>query len=309
MKGFVANTDHDWFRFLAARSHLDEVNFWRPGTQALTGVKRGEPLFFRLKAPANAIGGFGFFSRYHRMPVWQAWDVFGEGNGLATEQDLLDRLAAIARRNNIELAADPAIGCIVVTQPVFFAPDDWVEVPRDWKGPIVSGKLYELESGEGKRVWEQCLERYARLQGDEPWLPDARERARTGKPQIIQPRLGQASFRLDVQTAYGGQCAVTTEHSLPVLEAAHIKPWSDEGPNDVSNGLLLRSDLHRLFDRGYVTVDENARFVVSSLLRDEWHNGKAYYELSGRHLELPDNHDDQPNDAYLGWHREEVFRG
>jgi putative restriction endonuclease len=70
----------------------------------------------------------------------------------------------------------------------------------------------------------------------------------------VRPRLGQGTFRIATIQAYERACAVTGEHSLPALEAAHIRPFAEGGTHDVSNGLLLRADLHRLFDRGYVTV-------------------------------------------------------
>lgn len=69
--------------------------------------------------------------------------------------------------------------------------------------------------------------------------------------------------------AYGGACVVTGEHSLPVLEAAHIRPYGAEGTHDVPNGLLLRADIHRLFDAGYVTVTPDHQFVVSRRLAQE----------------------------------------
>ena len=91
------------------------------------------------------------------------------------------------------------------------------------------------------------------------------------------PRLGQGIFRVRVLDAYGRACAVTQEHSLPVLDAAHIKPYSEGGKHAVSNGVALRSDLHRLFDRGYVTFDEANSFVVGRRLRDDYANGRSYY--------------------------------
>jgi putative restriction endonuclease len=63
---------------------------------------------------------------------------------------------------------------------------------------------------------------------------------------------------------------------LPILDAAHIKPYTDGGEHDASNGLLLRTDIHRLFDLGYVTVDEDQRFVVSSRLKADFDNGKHF---------------------------------
>jgi putative restriction endonuclease len=76
------------------------------------------------------------------------------------------------------------------------------------------------------------------------------------------------------------QCAVTKEHSIPALEAAHIKPYSLGGFHEVNNGLLLRADIHKLFDKGYVTITPDYYFKVSEHLQTEYHNGKIYYEIN-----------------------------
>jgi putative restriction endonuclease len=80
-----------------------------------------------------------------------------------------------------------------------------------------------------------------------------------------------------VLDAYGRACTVTTEHSLPVLDAVHIRPYATGGPHEITNGLVLRSDLHRLFDSGYVTIDTESRFVVGRRLKNDFENGKTYY--------------------------------
>ena len=90
-----------------------------------------------------------------------------------------------------------------------------------------------------------------------------------------------------VTDAYARACAVTGEHSLPALEAAHIKPFAAEGPHEINNGVLLRSDLHKLFDAGYVTVTSERRLEVSRRLRDDFQNGKSYYPLYGQVVSLP----------------------
>jgi putative restriction endonuclease len=128
-------------------------------------------------------------------------------------------------------------------------------------------------------------------------------------PATVRPRLGQGLFSLAVRDAYRGACAVTGEHSIPVLEAAHIVPYAREGQHRVDNGLLLRRDLHRLFDRGYVTVTPDYRFQVGQSLRDEFHNGRTYYELNGHPILLPDATDARPNRDYLEWHGREVYKG
>ena len=137
----------------------------------------------------------------------------------------------------------------------------------------------------------------------------ARDAARHGAAVLHTPRLGQGIFRVQVLDAYGRACAVTGEHSLPVLEAAHIKRYARGGEHAVSNGLSLRSDLHRLFDRGYVTIDERGRFVVGDRLKADFENGRSYYGLRGQPLEIPAHAPWHPSAAALAFHREHVFLG
>jgi putative restriction endonuclease len=77
MRGFVANTDFDWFTFLRAiEPPIDEVNFWKPGSRTnFAALIPGEPLFFKLKAPHHAIAGFGYFAHFSRLPVSMVWQV------------------------------------------------------------------------------------------------------------------------------------------------------------------------------------------------------------------------------------------
>jgi putative restriction endonuclease len=308
MRGFVAPTDRGWYQFLRLRRELTEVNFWRPGATTFAALRPGEVFFFKLKAPADAIGGFGLFTRFDRLPVWQAWDVFGEANGSADQYDLLRRLSRLSARPIGPGEFDRVIGCIAVTHPVFFAPDEWVRVPADWSRNIVSGRSYDLTEGEGLRLWIDCLERAAHTHPAVEWTTQAIELRRHGKPQLILPRLGQASFRLAVLEAYGGRCAVTTEHSLPVLEAAHIKPWRQGGGHEIQNGLPLRRDIHALFDLGFVTVRPDLTFAVSPGLHDAYANGRTYYALQGRRITVPDNPTVQPARDALEWHGDVVFR-
>jgi putative restriction endonuclease len=202
------------------------------------------------------------------------------------------------------------IGCIAINEPVFFTPDDWVAVPSDWSRNIVSGRGEDLSRGEGLRMWNECLERAAaRATPAADWVRQALDAQRAGRPVLIKPRLGQSSFRLAVLDAYGQQCAVTLEHSLPVIDAAHIRPWASGGMHSVPNGLPLRRDLHRLFDLGYVTIRPNMRLAVSRRLHDEYANGRVYYELDGREIRLPQNKELRPDGEALAWHEAEVFLG
>jgi putative restriction endonuclease len=282
------------------------VNFWSPSGTGFRALEPGEPFFFKLKAPANAIGGFGIFIRAERLPVWLAWESLGEANGSATEAELLRLLNQ--HRSADQATSSTQIVCRVLAEPVFFPEEYWVPTPRDWSKSIVAGKGYDLATGDGAELWQRCLEAASYLRSSPPWIPDARERARFGKPILVRPRLGQGSFRLAVFDAYDRRCSVTGEHSVPVLEAAHIKPYASGGEHLVSNGLSLRRDLHRLFDLGYVTIRPDYSFEVGDRLRTEYDNGKIYYELNGRTVHVPRQPELRPSQESLTYHNEHVYR-
>jgi putative restriction endonuclease len=306
MTGFIANTHADWFDFLARRSRWDEVNFWNPSDYYAFRGEPGSPFFFRLKSPRNAIGGFGFVSRFARLPEWLAWECFGEGNGASNFPEMQGRLNTIRQQNQIAVGRDlTQIGCIILASAVFFQKDDWVRQPSDWGKQNLRYKRYDLTEGEGLRVWRECQERALAVAPEVMTDLGIEQPAnRWGTPILVAPRLGQGTFRVAVTDAYERACAVTGEHSLPALEAAHIKPYSDDGPHAVSNGLLLRSDLHRLFDRGYVTVTPDYRMEVSPQLKSHFSNGKTYYPYHGAQITVPRSINLRPDPELLRWHNQ-----
>jgi len=307
MTGYIANTHADWFDFLARRSRWDEVNFWSPSDYFAFRGEPGSPFFFRLNAPRNAIGGFGFVSGFARLPEWLAWECFGDGNGAATFAEMQGRLNAIRDRNKIAVGRElTQIGCTILASAVFFPRDQWVRQPSDWGKQNLRYKTYDLTAGEGKRVWQECRERASAFAPEVLAEMPVQEPAgkRYGAPTLVVPRLGQGTFRVAVTEAYERACAVTGEHSLPALEAAHIKPYADDGPHVVSNGLLLRSDLHRLFDRGYVTVTPDYRMEVSAQLKSHFSNGKTYYPFHGAKITVPRSIGLRPDPELLRWHNE-----
>jgi putative restriction endonuclease len=238
MQGWVANTHADWFDFLSRRTHWDEVNFWTPSDYYAFHGAPGSPFFFRLKAPRNRIGGFGHVARFARLPDWLAWECFGEGNGAPDFRTMETRLVQIREQNDLKGRSStgaPQIGCIILSDAVFFPESLWIRQPSDWGRQNLRYKGYDLTVGEGARVWAECQERAVLVQETSPYLPlVARDRQdRFGPPTLVAPRLGQGAFRVVVTDAYGRACAVTGEHSLPVLDAAHIKPFASDGPHDV----------------------------------------------------------------------------
>lgn len=307
MHGFVAVTDPGWYERLARDPASNEANFWRPSARPFK-LAAGTPFFFKLKAPHHAIAGFGLFAGFSVLPDWLAWDTFGEANGVESLDALRGRLRRIQEGARIEADAGGKIGCGLIAETRFFARDAWIRPPSDWSPRTQTGAGYDLSQGEGLRIWLQCQERAAPRASAPSGVLIAREPvARYGAPTLHLPRLGQGIFRVHVLDAYERACAVTGEHSLPVLEAAHIKPYAKGGEHKVENGLSLRSDLHRLFDKGYVTVDEDAKFVVGRRLKTEFENGRSYYGLHGHALRLPVEATRRPSREALRWHREQVF--
>jgi putative restriction endonuclease len=315
-RGYMALTDPEWYSYLSARPRVDEVNFWQPhGGRTFRVLKRGEPFFFKLRAPSKAIAGFGFFERFECLPAWMAWECFGEMNGASDFESMIDRIIRLRggdERN--DRAGDFEIGCVMIAAPVFFSQEEWVVPPQDWaRTGIQQGKTYELNAGEGLRVLEECLERaragtrYWNIEPSAEIVADGS--GRYGSPVSVRPRLGQGLFSLAVRDAYDGACAVTHEHSAPVLEAAHIRPYGRGGAHRVDNGILLRRDLHCLYDRGYVTVTPDYVFRVGDSLRREFKNGRSYYGLNGSAIAVPSHEVWRPSKDLLAWHAEKVFKG
>lgn len=309
MKAFVGVTDYDWFRFLSSIDGIDEVNFWQPsGHQSFRALNPGEPFLFKLHHPRNYIVGGGFFAHNSTLPVSLAWATFQEKNGATSLLEMRERIEKYRKIPPLP-SDDYQIGCILLEQPFFFQEDQWIKIPKDWKSNIVRGKGYDLLTSPGKELWEEVQLRLTSIESISSqirFLIDPKRRF--GEPILVHPRLGQGSFRVIVTDAYQRRCAVTQERTLPALEALHIKPFSIGGPHSIDNGILFRSDIHKLFDSGYVTISPDYSFEVSRRIREEFENGRDYYAMNGNTLHLPENKIMHPNRDFLDWHNNNVFR-
>jgi HNH endonuclease len=304
MRLFIGVTDGEWFRYLRERPHLDEVNFWQPsGRTQFRALPPGGVFLFKLHAPDNFIVGGGFFAHFSLLPHRTAWEFFGEANGAGSLIEMARRIEKY-RRVPASIAEEYTIGCIMLARPFFFQESDWIPVPEDFARNIVRGKGYGDDSAVGNRLWEEVQ---LRIHGHV--VRERSPRAEMwGEPALVRPRLGQGTFRSLVTDIYSRRCAVTGERALPVLEAAHIKPVAVGGLHELPNGLLLRSDIHRLFDRGYVTVTPELLFRVSKRLKTDFDNGEPYYPLEGALAHVPALTEHRPSREFLEWHGDVVFR-
>jgi putative restriction endonuclease len=303
MKFYVGLTDDNWFKALAYLKP-EEVNFWQPGgSHAFKAIEPGAPFLFKLHSPRNYIVGGGFFVRHALLPLSLAWEAFEQKNGAP---DLVTLRTMISTYRSIR-EADPTIGCIILTKPFFLQEIDWIPVPKDWKPNIVQGKTYDTDDQIGRELW-QTVSKLIEKENILTAMMVIEETARYGPGYVVRNRLGQGAFKVLVTDAYNRRCAVTGEKTLPVLQAAHIKPYSESGPHKIDNGLLLRADLHILFDKGYLTVTPDLRTEVSKRIESNFHNGKEYYKFHGKKLEvIPSQQMDHPSAEYLRWHNEYRF--
>ena len=305
MRFFVGVTDYDWFSYLSAQQ-ADEVNFWQPsGNTQFRALQPGEPFLFKLHSPRNVIAGGGYFSHFSLSPLsfrmgriptekWRAFARRNEGKSMEVQEGSAPKHAGGSHRLH------PAPAAFFLSEP------DWVPVP-DWPRSIVRGKGYDTVNEEGRRIWEQVQ---ARLTRPFP-VPDESVLVATqkyGKPQIVLPRLGQGAFRMIVADSYLRQCALSSSHILHILEAAHIRPYTTAGgTHSPTNGILLRQDIHTLFDRGYITVTPDYRVEVSKRIREEFNNGMEYYAMHGKQIHLPNLEQLRPSKESLDWHNETVY--
>ena len=301
MRLYVGVTDSGWHKRLSS-AKPDEVNFWKPsGGPDQSGLNRGELFLFKLHSPDNFIVGGGYFVKFSKLPVSLAWLAFGEKNGVGTFPEFLAR---IRKYRKADPGHDPTIGNIVLTQPFWFERDDWIPAPSDWPMSSVQGKGYDAEEGRGYQLFAQVQDRLS-MPTDKPGTVETI--ARYGRTDVNY-RLGQGGFQVLVTDAYHRRCAVTGESTLPVLEAAHVKPYATDGPHSLENGLLLRSDMHTLFDRGLLTITPEFKLEVSSQIQEQYSNGKLYYSYHGSELRsMPENPKERPGLDFLEWHNQNVF--
>ena len=305
MRYWVANTDVAWLSYLATLSPIDEVNFWQPNTVRPITLPVGAPWLFKLHVREGGwVAGGAYFAHYTTITPRFAWEAFGNLNGAATFGEMVGRIEQYAARP-IDVDRTP-IGSSVLVQPFFLPRELWIEPPADWSFNLTRGKSYESTEGEGQRLGERVqvalgAASLTQTRTAEPLSPAY------GRPILVRPRLGQGAFRVMVTDAYERRCVVTNERTLPVLEAAHIKPFSQSGQHELSNGLLLRSDLHTLFDRGYLTVTPDLRLRVSRRIHDDFENGRDYYALDRREIRPPRPPNPLPSRELLEWHADTIF--
>lgn len=274
-------------------------------------LQRGEPFFFKTKwNDGNRLVGGGYFEGFVRLTISEAWDFFGEGNGVRSLDEMRARISQY-RREPIQPDEDPVVGCVMLND-VRIVPDDMqLNAPTDFGKSVVKGKSYVLDSDQRNPVVDMFVRNLA-YTADAATLERQEVRAVDGpvfgEPRLVRPRLGQGGFKTLVREAYDKKCAITGHKIVPTLQAAHIVPVSKNGENRIDNGILLRSDVHTMFDQGYLGVAPDLTLHVSPRLRSEFGNGDEFYSRQGHVIVTPREPVDRPNREFLEWHMDTVFK-
>lgn len=149
----------------------------------------------------------------------------------------------------------------------------------------------------------------AEAQEEGGYRPDIGERPVV--EQVTRRALRDVAFRGLVRRTYRNTCAFTGLSLIngggrPEVQAAHIRPVAEMGPDSVRNGLALTATAHWMFDRGLVSVGDDYRLLLARSgvppeLRRMFRDDLAVW--------VPDDERRRPHPAYLAWHREKVFKG
>jgi putative restriction endonuclease len=299
----IAPTDLEWFTQLRSRTPPKLINFWTPTPWNVRGLTPGDQLYFLLKSPIRKIGGYGAFSHYENLSVEQAWQRYGLGNGVQSLEELVLRTSSYVgqRTDRDRVKADTEIGCILLSKVIFLDDADFF-VPES-KGlsfprQVVKIKYFDVPSvPDGMRQVSMQLQT-----GVAPYqLTTTPQKLKRQGLSVVRP--GQSRFRNAVLEAYGRRCAISGESTEEILEAAHIQPYAGPHSDHVQNGIALRTDLHRLFDAGLLTIEAERTIRVSNFI-----TSAAYRNLKGQSIHLPDNEQHYPSQAALTFHRLNVFR-
>ena len=298
----VAPTDLDWFSQLRREGIKgDVINFWTPTPWNINRLEVNSKLYFMLKSPVRKIGGYGKFVEYKNMKASEAWKIYGRDNGVENLSQLVSRTDLYKSRHSVKkpLLPDPEIGCILLKDPEFYENED-----------LQSDKTFGINFPKQivKLKYFRAKEKYTRVEKDREIVVkksfELIDSSKSKRKQLTQKeRKGQAAFRRDILKLYENSCAVTEISQKEVLEAAHIQGYVNEESNNVQNGICLRVDIHKLFDNGLISIGNDYKVIISSMLKST-----EYEKFNGKKIRLPNNRSHHPSLEALANHNKEVFR-
>lgn len=267
----ISPTDKNWFDNLKTSGFNSFVNFWTPTPWGIKRLKEGSKFYFMIKSPIRKIGGYGEFVFYEEMTTEQAWRKFGFKNGVKSKEEFINRLD-VYRIKRSKSGFDNLIGCVVLKNCVFWDENDFKSINDygvEFSNSIVKIKYFESYDP----FFQDEISNFSMV--NEP---------RSNKKYLASVRLGQSEFKGKLLKVYNNKCCISGESIPELLEAAHIQPYKSINSNHIQNGLILRVDLHRLYDNDLIYIDEKFIIHISSLL-----STTDYQKYHLKNISLPDN--------------------
>lgn len=292
----IAPTDNNWFNLLKEREYNSYINFWTPTPWNITGLKPNDKWYFMLKSPIRKIGGFGEFVEYKNLTAENAWKEFGYRNGRISKDNFFNSIQNYIDRNSQNFggknlnAATYEIGCIILKNCQF-----WNEY--DYKNPTDYDVLFPSQIVKFKYfdIYDPFIKSFNEVNDFE-----IISEPRNDKRYLIQSRNGQSIFKGRILKAYNNKCCITGESIPELLEAAHIQEYRNSSSNHTQNGLLLRIDIHRLFDNNLIFIDRDYTIHISSQIENEY-----YRKYHGKIISIPTLEIDYPSKEALELRRNE----
>lgn len=306
MGACIYNTDPDWIAAIREYNIKNGANFWRKDQRSLA-LQPGSYFYFKLRG-SRAIVGRGQFREQQTMDIPSAWRLFGHGNGVASEEELRTRASSV-----LNLTLDAPINCLVFDNIQLLPPQRYFDISlARFPNGIMGPKFYEegeledvaaaFETHAGPYRHRELAEAETILRNQGLFDPATIETARQYQLRAICQRMGQSAFRLTLLGAYLGRCSVSDCDAVEALEAAHIIPYKGAATNTIQNGLLLRSDLHTLFDLGSWTLSDDYRVILSPRLINT-----VYAQFDTQPLRLPNQTNLFPSVEAIRHHRQNTF--
>jgi putative restriction endonuclease len=281
----VAPTDIDWFYYLKSKRLDFYINLWTPVPWNLARLNPDDRLYFRLKRPIKKVAGFGEFVKYENMSISRAWDKFLTNNGCRNLDELVKNIERRARKTyshsySIDSINEHLIGCIILRDLTFWDDSEFKSLTE-----------YNLIHNDNLKFrYYYCDDPFKINTEFNSNFKSVINRNKQKALQKSHTREGQEEFRKIIFQAYEGRCCVSGENTPEVLEAAHIQPYINKDSNHVQNGLLLRADLHKLFDNNLIFIDEDYTIHISSQVKSEY-----YQQFHLRAISLPNSFYQHPS--------------
>lgn len=295
MTAVYASTSPRWFSALSELTpRPSRVAFWQPTSGIPHKIKVGEPWFFVEKGAPRVLG-FGRFLGHEGITISGLWDRYGQATGTTSENALLGEITS-AKKGKAG-TGDTQIGNVILSdftpfsQPVSLPPLDLPKLNRAFQYVPAGNSILDLADQKPTTLERDLAMAEAEVKREGGFDPTSITDARRKVLASIVRRQGQTKFRNELMEAYEGRCAISNCAIPELLEAAHIHPYKGAETNDVRNGILLRTDLHTLFDLGLLAIDTGSWAVLISprLL------GSNYEQFSRRKLRRPRDEAQHPS--------------